>query len=308
MDAILQGKETEPTQQFRIPVGDIERNRFQPRLEFDEEALEELANSIKLFGVIQPITVRKMGDGKYELISGERRWRASQKAKVKDIPAYVREANDEEMLEIALIENIQREELNPIEIALSYNRLIEELKIDQKSVSDKVGRKRATVANYLGLLRLSDAIQQSLRDGKISMGHAKPLKGFAEKSIPDRLLDIIEKQSLSVRQTEDISRELKKLSTPFLQKEVMNEIEDNQLSVKQIKELVKRMSAIPASETKKAPKPDRNEILLQDLARKLEEKFGNKIKLKQNNEGKGEISIPFSNNDDLQRILDILDI
>jgi len=297
-----------PTEVFRIPLKYIERNRYQPRQEFDEEGLKELAKSIEVHDVIQPITVRKLGDKAYELISGERRLRASKLANLKDIPAYVREANDEQMLEMALIENIQREDLNPIEIALSYNRLIEELSIDQKNVGDKVGKERSTVTNYLSLLKLSEAIKKSIREREISMGHAKSLKGFSDQDVPDLLLDIILRQHLSVRQTESISRELKKLPDSFLQKTLLGEIEDKEWSVKQVQDYVKKALSRSEEEKEGYVQPDRNEIVLRELSRKLEEKFGNKIKLKQNDEGKGEIAIPFSSHDDLNRILEILDV
>lgn len=192
-----------------IPISSIEINPFQPRTHFEQQALEELSASIKSLGVIQPITVRKMGYDKYQIISGERRFRASQLAGLTEIPAFIRIANDQSMLEMALVENIQREDLDAIEIAISYQRLVEEVKLTQEELSERVGKQRSTVANYLRLLKLPPEIQLAIRDKKISMGHARTLINIEDPAKQkDAFNQIIEKE-LSVREVEDIVRGLK---------------------------------------------------------------------------------------------------
>ncbi|MCI4667489.1 MAG: ParB/RepB/Spo0J family partition protein [Bacteroidia bacterium] len=306
------GDKSSPVEFHHLPVSEIERNTYQPRIEFDEDALEELAASIREHGVIQPITVRRMPKGKgeyrYELISGERRLRASKKAKQKTIPAYIREANDEQMLEMALIENIQREDLNPIEVAESYSRLIVEMKLTQEDVADKVGKKRSTVTNFLSLLKMGETIQVGLKKGLISMGHAKALKNFANKEIAKRLYEIVVDQSYSVRHTELAASAIKSLPDVMLQSSLLQNIEDQKWSITKIQSWVESEKA---KLSKPVPEPtpiSQNSILINDLSNKLEEKFGNKVKLKQNPDGKGEISISFASTDDLNRILEILDI
>lgn len=189
-----------------IPVSQIEANPFQPRTDFERQALLELANSIREHGIIQPVTVRKMGYDKYQLISGERRFRASQAAGLTSIPAYIRIANDQAMLEMAIIENIQREDLNAIEVGLSYKRLIDECHLTQEQLSDRIGKDRSTVTNYLRLLRLPDEIQAGIRDKKISMGHARAIIGI---EAAEGQLDVFHQavdEHLSVRQVEDLAR------------------------------------------------------------------------------------------------------
>lgn len=252
-----------------IPIAAIETNPFQPRVSFDLVALEELAESIRAQGIIQPITVRKMGEA-YQLISGERRFRASKMAGLENIPAYIRTADDEQMLEMALIENIQRHDLNPIEIALGYQRLIEELGLKQEELGDKVGKKRATITNYLRLLKLPPEIQIGLRDQKISMGHAKALI-----SVEDR------ENQLSIYRTA---------------------IEEG-LSVRKIEELVRQLSE---PKEKKSPKKEEKNIHLTRLERNLEEKLGSRVVIKQANTGKGEMRLHFDSTEDLNRILDLL--
>ena len=259
---------------FEIPLPQIERNPFQPRQEFEEDALQELAESIKVHGIIQPITVRKLGDKQYQLISGERRLRASSIAKLKGIPAYVRTANDEEMLEMALIENIQREDLNPIEIALSYQRMIDELGLKQEELGDKVGKKRPTVTNALSLLKLPADIQAGLRDSTISAGHAKALKSLDDPAMMSTLYKDIVLKELSVRQTEDI--------------------------VRRYKESKKK----PA---KAKPETSQDQIHLNRVGEELTERFGNKVRLSQKTNGQGEINISFSSTKDLNRILRFLE-
>ena len=263
----------EKTESSEIPIAHIETNPFQPRQDFDPTALEDLANSIRVHGIIQPLTVRKLSDNQYQRIAVERRWRASKLAKLKTVPAFVRTADDEQMLEMALIENIQREDLNPIEIALSYSRLIEELKLTQEEVADKVGKARSSVTNYLSLLKFAPDIQEALRSGKLSQGHAKPLKGLKDFAQQSALLKEILEKDLSVRQVEEKVRDLRE-------------------------------------GTKAAPKKDPApaNVHLKAVAKKFEDKFGNKVRLAQKSDGKGEIVIPFASNDDLDRILEILDL
>ncbi|MBQ4206090.1 MAG: ParB/RepB/Spo0J family partition protein [Bacteroidales bacterium] len=218
LDAILQSPETDITSIdisgnyvagaiAQIEIDKIETNPFQPRTDFDENALNELAESIKNQGVIQPVTVRKMGYDKYQLISGERRLRASKMAGLKTIPVFIRVANDEQMLEMALIENIHRENLNAIEVAISYQRLLEECQLTQDQLSEKVGKDRSTVANFLRLLKLPAEIQIAIRDGYITMGHARALVNINDKTRQLVILKRIIDEDLSVRQVETLTRE-----------------------------------------------------------------------------------------------------
>ena len=195
------------SQMTEIDIAEIIPNPTQPRTQFDEEALDELADSIRQLGIIQPITVKKSGDGKYIIISGERRWRAAQRADLKSLPAYVREVDDENLHAMALVKNIQRQDLNAIEIALGMQRLIEECNLTQDALSEKVGKKRSTVSNYMRLLKLPDEVQLALKEGLISMGHAKAIAG-APQELQLRTLKKILKKSLSVRQAEELVRTL----------------------------------------------------------------------------------------------------
>ncbi|WNJ19870.1 ParB/RepB/Spo0J family partition protein [Pontibacter sp. G13] len=260
-----------------IPIHQIELNPYQPRKHFDEEMLEELAKSIEIHGVIQPITVRKLADAQFQLISGERRLRASKLAGLKQVPVYIRTADDEQMLEMALIENIQREDLNPIEIANSYQLMIDELGLKQEDLGEKVGKKRSTVTNYVSLLKLPDAVKAALRDGGISMGHAKTLKNIEDHILQMGLFQDILDRGLSVRQAEELARKLKQRTSG-------------------------------KGDPKELEKPSVHDIHLRKVADTLTDRFGNKVKLNQKKDGKGEISIPFNNTDDLNRILDILDL
>src|SRR5210317_781253 len=189
-----------------IHPDEVAVNPYQPRTTFDEEALTDLAQSISELGIIQPITVRKISDGSYQLVSGERRLRASKLAKLESIPAFVREANDEESLEMALVENIQREDLDPIEIALSYQRLIDEIDLTQDSMSKRVGKKRSTITNYLRLLKLHPQVQDALRRREISMGHGRALMAVEDEEAQIELLNSVRDKSLSVRATEELVR------------------------------------------------------------------------------------------------------
>ena len=216
---------------LEIELKNIEVNPFQPRTYFDEEALEELANSIKELGVIQPITVRKLSENKFQLVSGERRFRASKLIGNSTIPAYIRLANDQEMLEMALVENIQRKNLDPIEVALSYQRLIDEIKLTQEELSTRVGKKRSTVTNYLRLLKLDPIIQTGMRDGFISMGHGRALINIESTKDQLEIYEKILRNKLSVRQTEDLVRSLKSGKQPEKKKTtvpsaILNSIQD----------------------------------------------------------------------------------
>lgn len=246
-------------------------NPFQPRTDFNQEALEELSESIKVQGIIQPITVRQLSENSYQLISGERRTQASKLAGLEKIPAYIRKADDQQMLEMALIENIQRENLNAIEIALSYQRLLAECDLKQEELGDRVGKKRATVNNYLRLLKLPPDIQIALRDGKLSMGHARAIIN----------IDNVD-----------------------LQLDIAKQIIENDLSVRKVEELVRQMVK-PATPAKPKQEPSYEIIKLQD---KLSSHFGTKIKINSDVNNKGEIKIPFISTDDLNRILDILEM
>ncbi|HTM97138.1 MAG TPA: ParB/RepB/Spo0J family partition protein [Pedobacter sp.] len=254
----------------QVDIDDIETNPYQPRTEFDQVALNELSDSIKVQGLIQPITVRKHG-AKYQLISGERRLRASKLAGLTQIPAYIRTADDQQMLEMALIENIQRENLNAIEVALSFQMMIDECKLKPEQLGDRVGKNRTTVSNYLRLLKLPPAIQASIRDGKISMGHARALISVEEQ----------EKQL-------------------FIHQEIL----DKGLSVRKVEELVRSIHHV---QVKPKATPAGVSFEYQKLQRDLASKFATKVKLKVSENGKGAIEIPFVSNDDLNRILELLD-
>lgn len=199
---------------LRIPVGQIEPNPYQPRLSFDPEALEELAESIRTLGLIQPITVRKVSEGRYQIISGERRFRASKLAGMDLIPAYIRTADDQGMMEMAIVENVQRADLDPIETALGYQRLIDECNLTQEQMALRVGKKRASVTNFLRLLKLPAKVQHDLKTGLISVGHAKVLLGIDDPEVQSDLCNLIIKEDLSVRQLEDKVRKLEKEAQP----------------------------------------------------------------------------------------------
>ncbi|MEX2456298.1 MAG: ParB/RepB/Spo0J family partition protein [Balneolaceae bacterium] len=255
-----------------IPVDHIRANPHQPRKDFKEEALEELADSIKKHGIIQPITVRYLGQKRFELISGERRLRASKLAGMEEIPSYIREVNDEQLIAFALIENIQREELNPLEIAFGYKRLMEECEYTQGEVAERVGKNRTTVTNMMRLLQLPDFIQAALRDEKISMGHARSLINIKDQKDQKKALDNIVKKSLSVRQTEEFVKKLDK----------KNE----------------------SSSSKK--KKDTSTPFINEIEKRLRNSFSTKVNIKQKRKG-GEIRIEYYSNDDLERLLQLFD-
>ena len=279
LSAILESPETDITSKdisgnyvagaiANLSLGKIETNPFQPREDFDEAALAELSQSIREQGIIQPLTVRKMGYDKYQLISGERRFRAAGLAGIESVPCYIRVANDEQMLEWALIENIQRENLNAIEIAISYNRLIEECSFTQDELSKRVGKNRTTVANYMRLLRLPGEVQAALRNGSISMGHARTLINVEDET----------KQLLITRK-----------------------IIADELSVREVEKLVRQLDKVvsPVSNPGKTALPLKYEVMKDSL----QERLNRKIELNRTPKGKGSIVIPFSSDDDLQAII-----
>jgi ParB family chromosome partitioning protein len=255
-----------------ILLSQIEPNPFQPRTEFDEDALAELTASIKEQGIIQPITVRKMGYDKYQIISGERRFKASKRAGLTSIPAYIRVANDQGMLELALIENIQRHDLNALEVALSYKRLIDECNLTQEMLSERVGKNRTTITNFLRLLKLNPEIQTAIRNGTISMGHARALTGVDDPIKQMHMFREIVDRQLSVRDAESIARESGNKS-PLNR----NKQDKEQLSFEFTK--------------------------IQNI---LSSHFSAKIRLQRSKNGAGKISIPFQNDEDLNRILEML--
>lgn len=254
-----------------LEIGSIEINPFQPRTNFNEESLQELATSIKQLGVIQPITVRKLGFNNYQLISGERRLRASKLIGLETIPAYIRIADDNESLVMALVENIQRHDLDPIEVALSYHRLIEEISLTQEELSERVGKKRSTITNYLRLLKLDPIIQTGIRDGFISMGHGRALIGIENSEAQSNIYHKVVTQNLSVRETESL---VKKYQDNLLDKEVKT----NTLAFE------------PNDDDKKS----------------FSNYFGAKVQVQVANNGKGKITIPFHSEEDFNRILKLI--
>ena len=256
---------------MRIPIENIEPNPRQPRHDFDEQALQELASSIKLHDIVQPITVTQMTGGKYRLISGERRWRASKIAGLKDVPAYIRQANDQELLELALLENLQREDLNAVEIALSYKRMMEELNYTQEQVAERMGKERSTVANYIRLLKLPPDIQVAVRKNEISMGHARALINVDTVDKQLFIYNEIRERGLSVRQTEDLVRKMYKSS-----------------DTAGVKESVK--ASLPPAYKK--------------IEDNLATHFSTKVKLNHNKNGHGAISIEYYSIQELNKILD----
>jgi len=255
-----------------IKLTEIEVNPFQPRTDFDQEAFQELADSIKLQGLIQPITVRRLNTHSYQLISGERRFRAAKLAGLTQIPAYIRTANDQQMLEMALIENIQRENLNAIEVALSFQRMIEECHLKQEELGERVSKNRSTVANFLRLLKLPPVVQASIRDGELSMGHAKALITIDDPTKQIFLHQHIIREGLSVRKAEELAREVQRA---------------------------------PIRKEGKQPEPISFQV--QKIQDDLASKFSTRVKLKIGAQGRGSIEIPFLSESDLNRILEIMD-
>lgn len=293
LSALLSSSETDITSKYEkkefseavgstalIHVSKIEANPFQPRKHFEKQALVELTNSIKEHGIIQPITVRKLGFDKYQLISGERRFKAAQIAGLTEVPVYIRIANDQEMLEMALIENIQRQNLDAIEIAIGYLRLIEECKLTQEQLSERVGKDRTTVTNYLRLLKLPAEIQLGIRERKISMGHARAIVSLGdEKSQVDLFNEVIE-GDLSVRKTESLAKDI-----------VQGRTNPEELKDKRIKNPGFELS-VPQSK------------LVDDLRKKL----NTNVSIKKSPNGSGRLSIDFKSDSDFERIVELLDI
>lgn len=256
----------------------ISPNPNQPRREFDDDNLQELANSIRQIGIIQPITLRDMGNGNYTIIAGERRWRASQKVGLMTIPAYIRTVDDENMMEMALVENIQREDLTALEIALAYQHLIEQYGLTQEKLSEKVGKNRATVTNYLRLLKLPANIQVALKNRDIDMGHARALLA---------------------------------LEDPTAQIKVFSEIKKHNLSVRKVEEMVKELSEGGTIKSKEGKRIKQKGSTLDDVYAGLQTSLGKffktKVKLERSNTGKGKITIPFSNEEEFMRIIELFD-
>lgn len=255
----------------RIPVDLVEPNPYQPRMSFDNEALNELADSIRTLGLIQPITVRRKSDDRFQIISGERRFRACRLCNMEMVPAYVMEANDQGMLEMAIVENIQRENLDPIEVAMSYQRLIDECRLTQEQMAERVGKKRASVTNTLRLLRLPAKVQHDLKVGLISVGHAKVILGVDDPSLQEKLCDLVVRDGLSVRQLEEKLRKL------------MNTGEKDESQVRELPEHCYRVLEI------------------------MGKYFDNNISLKRNDAGKGSMTIRFGNDAEMQRFLQALE-
>ena len=260
-----------------IALSQIEANPNQPRREFDEKALEELADSIRNFGIIQPITLRQLSDDRYQIIAGERRWRASQMAGIQRIPAYIRTADDENMMQMALVENIQREELNPIEVALAYQHLIERYNLKQEELSEKIGKNRATIANTLRLLKLPAQVQMAIKNSQIDKGHARALLSLAD---------------------------------PAMQVKFFKEVLEKGYSVRQIEEMVAQINAGEAVKSGKRTLQDKKVLLPEEfkvLKTQLSDFFKTKVQMTCSQQGKGKISIPFENEEELTRIIELFD-
>ena len=292
LDALLSDSTTDVTSSIRIDetntqavgnianlkISQIEVNPFNPRVEFEKEGLSELAASIKELGLVQPLTVRKLGNDKFQIISGERRFRASQAAGLKEIPVYIRIANDQAMLEMALVENIQRRDLNPLEIAFSYKRLIDECGLTQEELADRIGKKRSSTTNYIRLLNLPVEIQNALKNKTISFGHARTLIALEDEDVQTYILDMIIKENLSVRKVEELVKEAK---------------EAQKKGGSGTKKNIREMD--PLSFTQQKYKDD--------LATLLK----TKVKVKLSNNGSGNLVIPFKSEEDLERIMKIID-
>jgi len=285
LSALLTGTETEelltpeaaekkPTGVAAIPVELIDTNPFQPRTEFDEDALLELSESIQAVGIIQPITVRKTDDGKYQLISGERRFRASKLAGLEEIPAYVRTANDQGMLEMAIVENIQRENLNAIEVALSFKRLAEECSLTQEQLSERVAKKRSTITNYMRLLKLPAEIQAGIRQNIITMGHARALISLPSEDVQIKIYRQIIEKDLSVRAVED---------------------------------LVRGADPEKAANGSSTDKGDEGTFAFGKYLEKMVDFFHANVEIKEGKKGDGKITISYTSPEDLDRILKLIE-
>lgn len=291
LDALLSDASTDVTSSIKIDdsnhkavgnisnikLSQIEVNPFNPRVEFEKEGLAELAASIKELGLVQPLTVRKLGNDKFQIISGERRFRASQAAGLKEVPAYIRIANDQAMLEMALVENIQRRDLNPLEIAFSYKRLVDECGLTQEELADRVGKKRSSTANYLRLINLPAEIQNALKTKAITFGHARTLIAIDDEDVQSYIFDMIIKEKLSVRKVEELVKETK---------EAQNDIPTGK-----------------TKEEKVTPLSFSQQKFRDDLTTLLK----SKVKVKIGNNGSGNLVIPFKSEEDFERIMKIID-
>jgi ParB family transcriptional regulator, chromosome partitioning protein len=279
LGALIDGVEKEVLEKkveanLQIDIDSIEANPFQPRSRFDSQALEELAASIKQLGIVQPLTVREIAEGRYQLIAGERRLRAARIAGLTHVPAFIRTADDQAMLELALVENIQREDLDAVEVAISYQRLIEECSLTQEKLSDRVGKQRSTVANYLRLLRLPAEIQLGIRNKQISMGHARTLINI-----------------------EDPKRQINVFYT----------IINDELSVRATEELVRHVQNESSKDPVKAEKKKKLNTDFEELSGQLSKVFETKVQFRINEKGKGKIVIPFESGDEMERIIGLFD-
>lgn len=279
LGALIDGVEKEVLEKkveanLDIPVGSIEANPFQPRTHFDEQAIEDLSNSIKKLGIVQPLTVREVTPGKYQLIAGERRLRAAKLAGLTHVPAYVRTADDQAMLELALVENIQREDLDAVEVAISFQRLIEECRLTQEQLSDRVGKQRSTVANYLRLLKLPAEIQLGIRKKQLTMGHARALISIEDSK--------------------------KQINAYY-------KIVDGDLSVRQAEELVRLLQTEQTRDPEKLEKKKKLNNDFSQLSDHLNKIFDSKVNFRINENGKGKIVIPFESAEDMERILGVFD-
>jgi ParB family chromosome partitioning protein len=279
-----------------IEVPDIRPNPYQPRQEFSDAALDELAASIQQLGIIQPITVRSMGEGQFEVISGERRLRAARRAGLERIPAYVREAGTEQMLEMALVENVQREELNPIEVALGYQRLIDEVDLTQADVAKKVGKNRATVSNSLRLLKLPPRVQAALRDGSVSVGHARALITLEDEAVQRRILHDIEEDSLTVRAVENRVREHRRVDEDASDTSAAgSEGSGDSGSTSQ-----KATEATPSREEQQV------RLELEQYKNRLRSALSTQVQITHGKDDEGQIKIAYYSAEDLERLLDLL--
>ncbi len=263
-----------------IEIDHIRPNPYQPRQDFEDRALDELADSIRQLGIIQPITVRALGSHHFEVISGERRLRAARRAGLKRVPAYVREADTEEMLEMALVENVQREELNPVEVALGYQRLMEECGLTQEQVADKVSKNRTTVTNFLRLLRLPPRAQAALRDGSVSVGHARALITIEDEAVQLRLLEEIRTKDLSVREVEE--------------------------RVRAWREPEAEAPTAQAQPARKPKLPDRETLQVQDFTNRLRAHLSTQVQVRHKADGSGKIELAYYSSEDLERLMELL--
>jgi ParB family chromosome partitioning protein len=279
LGALIEGVEKEALEKkveanLQIEISSIDANPFQPRLRFDNQSLEELAASIRQLGIVVPLTVRETGDGRYQLIAGERRLRAARMAGLTHVPAYIRTADDTAMLEMALVENIQREDLDAIEVAITYQRLTEECNLTQEQLSDRVGKQRSTVANYMRLLRLPAEIQLGIRNRNLSMGHARTLVNI-----------------------EDPAKQIK----------VFYHIIEEDLSVRATEELVRHLQSAAAKDPAKVEKKKRLNTEFEEVAKQLTSLFQSQVQFRINEKGRGKIVIPFADSDEMERIIGLLD-